>query len=85
MQTCRLDDVADTNVGWACHLAAFAVEAIFKCLIIVEWLFQSVTFAIRTGLLGSGEVIVYRHYWTIHSAQPDSMDYSGIEPVLRPY
>ncbi len=49
-----LDDIAYAHIVGTCHLASFAVETVFECFIIEEWLLQPIALAVGTGLFRTG-------------------------------
>ena len=65
---CGLDYIADLHIVGTCHFAAFAVEAVFKGLVIEIRPFQPVTLAVGSCLFRSGIIRVDGSDRTIHSA-----------------
>ena len=67
-KTCRLNYVADLDVRRAGHLTSLAVQAQVECLVIEERILQTVSFAVRTGLLRARIIRVDCHHRAIYRA-----------------
>ena len=66
--TCKLDDVADFDIGRACHLASLAIEAIFQRFVVEVFATKAQSFSVGTGLLRSGIFGAHGNYRAVGCA-----------------